>query len=284
MGFVQSIVHGDRVRGNSQHVLSENLMSDGQEAAEVQSNQKVGAMTDVGMQRELNEDNLRWAQLSDDLALYAVADGMGGHESGEVASQLAIQNLFRTAQRLVEQSGDGDWSHEELDSLLRSSFRDANNGVVDMARSRESNMGTTLVTGLVYKNAHLYVANVGDSRCYILRDGRMTQVSQDHSLVAYLVQMGEITSEQARVHPSGNILVRSVGSVPDVEVDVFHLEVFEKDRLLLCSDGLWGEVPDEQLRETLNRVEEPEETCRELIRQGNEAGGKDNITCIVVDI
>jgi len=248
------------------------------------TSQHVGAMTDVGMQRELNEDNLRWAQLSDTLSLYAVADGMGGHESGEVASQLAVQSLFSTASRLTDQNGKSEWSHEEIDAFLRSSFRDANNSVVDLARSRDSNMGTTLVTALVFKGAHLYVANVGDSRCYIVRDGRMTQISQDHSLVAYLVQMGEITNEQARVHPSGNILVRSVGSVQDVEVDVFHLDVFEGDRLLLCSDGLWGEVPDDLLRETLVRVDESEEACRELIRLANEAGGKDNITCIVVDI
>jgi len=245
---------------------------------------KVGAMTDVGMQRELNEDNLRWAQLSNDLVLHAVADGMGGHESGEVASQLAIQSLFSTAQRLVEENAHEEWSHEELDALLRSSFRDGNNSVVDLARSRESNMGTTMVATLLYRNSHLFVANVGDSRCYLLRDGRLNLVSQDHSLVAYLVQMGEITSEQARVHPSGNILVRSVGSVQDVEVDLFHLAAYEGDRLLLCSDGLWGEVPDNLLQDAMIRVEDPEECCREMIRLANEAGGKDNITTIIVDI
>jgi protein phosphatase len=248
------------------------------------SSPSVGAMTDVGMQRELNEDNLRWAKLNDDVTVFAVADGMGGHESGEVASQLAVQHLFSTATRLINDNPDHEWSHEEIDSLLREAFRDGNNSVVDMARSRESNMGTTMTVGLLYKGNQLFVANVGDSRCYVLRDSRLNLVSQDHSLVAYLVQMGEITSEQARVHPSGNILVRSVGSVQDVEVDLFHLPVFEGDRLLLCSDGLWGEVPDKLLEETLNEKEEPEECCRELIRLANEAGGKDNITCIVVNI
>jgi protein phosphatase len=244
----------------------------------------VGAASDVGMQRELNEDNLRWGALADGLCLFAVADGMGGHESGEVASQLAIQTLFEAADRFSDKAPGGAWTTEEIEALLRNAFREANNAVVETARARASNMGTTLVGLLTYNHASAIVANVGDSRCYLLRGGTLRSVSQDHSLVAYLVQLGEITEEQARVHPSGNILVRSVGSTQDVETDVFPVALQPGDRFLLCSDGLWGEVPNPLIEKTLATVSDADACCRALIRAANDAGGKDNITCIVVDI
>ena len=145
-------------------------------------------------------------------------------------------------------------------------------------------MGTTLTCGLIYKGQEAVVANVGDSRTYLLRGDKLRAVSQDHSLVAYLVQLGELTAEEARTHPSGNILVRSIGSMPEVEVDVYHVNVQAGDRLMFCSDGLWGELPDSEIRSILLAHEDQDAACRALVDRANEAGGRDNSTLVIVRV
>jgi protein phosphatase len=145
-------------------------------------------------------------------------------------------------------------------------------------------MGTTLCAILVGGDNDIVAGNVGDSRIYLLRDGSLRQISQDHSLVAFLVQLGELSDEEARDHPSGNILVRSIGSVLDVEVDLFHVKSQSGDRLLLCSDGLWGEIPDDELAALLISNENPGEACTALIEVANGNGGRDNSTLIIVDV
>jgi len=243
---------------------------------------RAGAHTHEGLVRELNEDSWRCEDLSHGAALYAVADGMGGHDRGEVASSLAIETLFEEATKRLKRAKRRDVG--SIKRLLRTSFQKANRAVLECGRNHESNMGTTLVTVLLHQQSEALFANVGDSRAYLLRDGRLEQVTRDHSLVAYLVQMGELTKEQARTHPSGNILVRSVGSTDDVEIDVFHVPLHAGDALLLCTDGLWSELPDEELQQILSSTPDPEEICRTLVDRGNDAGGKDNITCLVVTL
>jgi protein phosphatase len=246
------------------------------------NNDQVAGLSDVGMVRELNEDNWYWGQLSDSLTLYAVADGMGGHDSGEVASELAVETLFTSSRsRITDVSKDDE---EALRGLLRTSFEEANRMVVTTGMEQESNMGTTLCAILVSDTHDVVIGNVGDSRIYLLRDGELSQLSQDHSLVAFLVQLGELSEEEARDHPSGNILVRSIGSTLDVEVDIFHLKSQSGDRLLLCSDGLWGEIPDDELATLLINNENPGEACSALIEVANGNGGRDNSTLIVVDV
>jgi len=242
----------------------------------------VAGLSDVGRVRELNEDNWHWAPLDRGLTLYAVADGMGGHDSGEVASQLAVEGLFAASRNGVKDLSQP--ACEDLQALLRNSFEEANRAVVNMGVEQDSNMGTTLCAILVNDSNDVVVGNVGDSRIYLLRDGALSQISQDHSLVAFLVQLGELTEEEARDHPSGNILVRSIGSMQDVEVDLFHLKSQTGDRILLCSDGLWGEVNDEELLSLLLSNESPGDACAALIEAANDNGGRDNSTLIVVNV
>lgn len=242
----------------------------------------MGGMSDVGMFRTLNEDNWGWERLSEDLALYAVADGMGGHDSGEVASELAITTLLASARKRVK--GRTDLDDESLEKLLDQSFQDANNAIKDASKARRSDMGTTLVALMVYKNRTAFVANVGDSRAYLLRNGGLQQVSQDHSLVANLVAMGKISKAAAKNHPHSNILVRTVGKEYEVEIDIFRQDLQAGDTLLLCSDGLWGEVEESETSSLLQAQYDPRITVRELIRAANFNGGHDNITAVVVQI
>jgi len=242
----------------------------------------VGGLTDVGRVRELNEDNWHWEPLNGDTALYAVADGMGGHDRGEVASQVAVETLFDSARLRLEAISERDVP--TLRKLLREAMQTANRAVVTMGEQQDSNMGTTLCSALVHKDADAYIANVGDSRVYLVRKGELQQVSQDHSLVAYLVQLGELTEEEARNHPSGNILVRSIGSVPEVEIDLFHVAVEKGDRILLCSDGLWGEITDHDMESILAANPNPQDACRVLVDTANANGGRDNSTLVLINI
>ncbi len=242
----------------------------------------VGGLSDVGRVRELNEDNWHWEPLDGDTALYAVADGMGGHDRGELASQVAVETLFEVTR--AELSGLEERTAVALRDLMRRSFQKANRAVVATGAEHDSNMGTTLCAALVHKEVDAIIANVGDSRVYLFRDGELHQVSQDHSLVAYLVQVGELSEAEARNHPSGNILVRSIGSVDEVEIDLYHLETKPGDRLMLCSDGLWGEVPDEELHATFIAHDNAQSACEALVDLANDHGGRDNTTLVVVNL
>ncbi|MCO4768492.1 MAG: Stp1/IreP family PP2C-type Ser/Thr phosphatase [Deltaproteobacteria bacterium] len=242
----------------------------------------VGGLSDVGRVRELNEDNWFWAPLDEELVLYAVADGMGGHDRGEVASQVAVEQLFVAAR-----AGLATLTTREIPALrdmLREAMQTANRAVVTAGEENDSNMGTTLTCSLVYKDSDAVVANVGDSRAYLVREGRLKPISQDHSLVAYLVQLGELTAEEARTHPSGNILVRSIGSMPEVEVDVYHVEVQRGDRIMICSDGLWGEISDADIQTLMKDNPLPQDACQALVDRANDEGGRDNTTLIVVEV
>lgn len=242
----------------------------------------VGGLSDVGRVRELNEDNWHWAILDADASLYAVADGMGGHDKGEVASQVAVETLFAETGKALKSTKKRD--KRTLRDLLRESFQRANRAVVTQGEEQDSNMGTTLCAALVHKEKDAFIANVGDSRVYLYRDGSLRQVSRDHSLVAYLVALGELSEEEARNHPSGNILVRSIGSVPEVEIDLFHVELEQGDRIMLCSDGLWGEVDDQELLQLLRDQTNPQEACQALVDLANDHGGRDNTTLVVVSV
>jgi protein phosphatase len=242
---------------------------------------RVGGLTDVGRVREFNEDNLHWEDIDRHTALYAVADGMGGHDRGEVASQVAVDSLFDAARR-----GLKDVSEREpfvLRELMREFMQTANHSVIAKGEEHNSNMGTTLCAALVHKNDAI-IANVGDSRVYLLRQGELIRVSQDHSLVGFLETLGELSRSEARNHPSGNILVRSIGSVPEVEIDVFHVETQDGDRILLCSDGLWGEIEDHEIAAMLIATDDCQKACVDLVDLANENGGRDNSTLVLVTI
>ncbi len=239
------------------------------------------ALTDVGLCRDLNEDNWNWAQLSQDINLFVVADGMGGHASGEVASELASRTICRVARDRIVTSPE--LTVEVLENILDEAFQAANNTVKEIAERRGNDMGTTLVALLLIADRLALIANVGDSRGYLLRDKVLHQVTRDHSLVARMVEQNRITPEEARNHPHSNILLRTVGTERNVEIDIFSVEVEAGDRILLCSDGLWGEVDDDDLEAILNHYQDQRVISRELIRAAHHGGGKDNITLILVD-
>jgi protein phosphatase len=240
-----------------------------------------GAMSDVGLTRQLNEDNWGWTALSDRARLYVVADGMGGHDGGEVASALAVQTICRIAKEREATSPQGDDAVEEM---LDTAFQAANNTIKESAEAKGTDMGTTLVSCLVIENRLGFLANVGDSRAYLLRQGALHQVSKDHSLVQKMVERGRLTPDEARHHPHSNILLRTVGTERDVEIDIFRVEFEEGDKLLMCSDGLWGEVEDRDIESILNTYTDPRIAARELVRAAHTGGGKDNVTLMIFTI
>jgi protein phosphatase len=231
------------------------------------------AATDVGRMRKNNEDSYLSAQ-----PVAAVADGMGGHSAGEVASAIAIEEL--TALR-----GRGPWENETAatDDLKQAILR-ANRRIREMAaRDRRLNgMGTTLVA-LLEDGDMVHVANVGDSRGYLLRQGELSQVTVDHSLVQELVDDGRLSPEDAERHPQRSVITRALGIDPEVEFDLFTYKLQVGDRLLLCSDGLSDVVEPAQIRKVLLRVPSAQRAARELVSVANANGGPDNITVIVVD-
>jgi len=241
----------------------------------------LGGMSDVGLTRQLNEDNWGWVRLSDRAKLYVVADGMGGHDGGEVASALAVRTLCDVARAREAEAPEGE---DAVENLLDESFQTANNTVKDHADAKGTDMGTTLVCVLVLDSRIGFMANVGDSRGYLLRNGTLHQITKDHSLVQKMVERGRITQEEARHHPHSNILLRTVGTERDIDIDIFRIEFEPNDKVLMCSDGLWGEVEDRDMESILNTYTDPRIASRELIRAAHHGGGKDNVTLMIVTV
>jgi len=237
---------------------------------------RVGASTHTGQVRANNQDAILVAE-----PVFAVADGMGGHAAGEIASQVAVQSL----------QDDDASTLAALDAAVRR----ANRAVWERADSDADlrGMGTTLCVIALSSAApdaeggsgdRILVANVGDSRVYQFHDGDITQITDDHSLVEDLVREGRLSPDEARTHPQRNILTRVLGNEPDVEVDVWEIVPQRGDRYLLCSDGLFNEVEDDRIAAVLRRLADPEDAAHELVSLANQHGGRDNISVVVVDV
>lgn len=226
------------------------------------------ARTDVGRIRSHNED----AVLADP-PLFAVADGLGGHEAGEVASHIAVETLRDHAPRRPDASA------------LRRAVRAANREVIRAAREGIGRwgMGTTLTAALVH-GTRLTIAHVGDSRAYLLHGGVLSRLTEDHSVVADLIRAGRMTEEESRSHPNRSVITRALGTDPDLKIDVYEVDASAGDRLLLCTDGLTVALLDEQIREILAANREPEAAVRALVDAANDAGGIDNVSVIVIDL
>ena len=236
-------------------------------------------LTDTGRVRSHNEDYVDYflppdpQQQARKGAIYLVADGMGGHQAGEVASKGAVE--------LVSQRYYADTSRDVGTSLVRA-VQAANQQLHAQARSdpSKSGMGTTLVAAVTL-GRKVYVANVGDSRAYLINKTNMTQITEDHSWVEEQVRAGLLTHEQAKRHPQRNLVTRALGSKPAVDVDLFEGELGRGDALLLCTDGLTGRVEDREIA-TIVRSHAPTEAARLLVAAANERGGSDNITVLIV--
>ena len=241
----------------------------------------LGAKTDLGRIRENNEDKFEFYQLDDPDALavkgsfYAVADGMGGHSAGQIASEIGLKTA------IAAYYADGS---PMVEDSLRAAVQQANALIFDTARavSDRAGMGTTF-TGVVIRGEEAFVAQVGDSRCYLLRDDEIRQVTDDHSWVNEQVKRGGMTEEEANMSPYRNVITRSLGNAPSVDVDIFAEGIKPGDRFLLCSDGLSGEVTADEMREAMLRGS-PSQACAELVDLALERGGKDNITVLIVCI
>ncbi len=248
---------------------------------------RASGISDVGLKREGNEDSF---STKDSLGLYIVADGMGGHLAGEVASRVAVEMINKSFGRWVEEEtsedqlfGNPDRSLTKRGNYISGSIQLANRVVYEMAVEQEQyhGMGTTAVV-LVVTPTLIIAANVGDSRIYMLRDGNIERLSKDHSIVAEQVEMGMMTEEEAEASPLRHVLTRNLGSAENVEPDIFEIEPSNNDRFILCSDGLTDLVSDEEIREMTQNEEDPEKLCRKFIEMALKRGGHDNPTVVSV--
>jgi len=230
-------------------------------------------MTDTGKVRPHNEDNFACQDFGG-RSLFVVADGMGGHDAGEIASKIAVKTVCKEVGRHATLIADPL-------GLVELVARLANVEVRKEGGLRGSDMGTTLSVALV-EGTTAYIANMGDSRVYWIDNGSITQITEDHSLVAKLVSTGKMTKAEARNHPKSNLLYRTIGNDEMVKVDTFTMELEKGGALLLCTDGLWGELTDEEIHGICSTEKESEKICAKLLRMANEKGGKDNVTAVVV--
>jgi len=241
-------------------------------------NIKAFGLTDVGRRRESNEDDFL---LEPGRGVYAVADGMGGHAAGEIASRLAIDTLREVLQR--EEPGNATSKPEDDAEWLRQAVVEANKRICDSIRLHEERrgMGTTVVA-MVQSGRDAIVGHVGDSRLYLFRGNELMRMTSDHSWVNEQVKLGLMNDDTAQRHPMRNIVTRALGSRPDVVVDLSSTEIEPGDVFLLCSDGLNTMLTDQQIQDLLaSNRREPEAACRALIHEANRFGGEDNVTVVV---
>ncbi|MGH7711917.1 MAG: Stp1/IreP family PP2C-type Ser/Thr phosphatase [Gemmatimonadaceae bacterium] len=238
----------------------------------------VAARTDVGMIRSGNEDAF-FAHATHQAGLFIVADGMGGHAAGEVASEMAVQIVARELSEINDLHGDG------VRDKVSHALREANRAIFErtLAESDKQGMGTT-ASVLILSGKRYLIGQVGDSRIYILREGGLKQLTKDHSYVQEQVDAGLLTPEQARYHPYSNVITRCVGAGEAIEPDTFAGEVKSGDVFLLASDGLTGMVDDRRLQQLLLSRATARRVVDALIAEANYRGGLDNITAIVVQV
>jgi len=243
--------------------------------------------TDVGRRRKLNEDNLL---IDRDTNLYAVCDGMGGHNAGEVASKMAIETLHAFIAKSHGEEKDITWPYGLEPHLsfeanrLKTAIKLANKRVFKAADNREdyTGMGTTLVAALV-NDGTLTVGNAGDSRCYMVREGKITQLTRDDSWVSAAWAEGILSSAEIDRHPLRNVITKAVGAKADIELETSEHKLAAGDVILLCSDGLHGMITDDQILALLHPLPGSlEKTADVLIEAANEAGGKDNVSVVLL--
>jgi protein phosphatase len=238
----------------------------------------VAARTDVGRIRKGNEDSLH-ASANAYRGLFIVADGMGGHAAGEVASEMAVDIVSHDLSDLNDL--DASEAHERVAEALR----DANRAVFERTRTERDKLGMgSTVSALLLSETKYVVGHVGDSRIYLVRDGQLYQLTKDHSLVQEQVDAGLITPDQARRHPQSNVITRCIGMADEIEPDVFDGEARVGDSFLLASDGLTGMVEDRRIQQLLLSRAKPERIVDALIQEANINGGNDNITAVVVRV
>ena len=239
-----------------------------------------GVCTDIGLKREVNEDYC--GVLKDEANVYdvfVVADGMGGHQAGEVASKMSVELVLG----YIREGITSDMSKEEVGEKLKEIIKKVNSDIHDVADKDPGKygMGTTMVV-VVDVGMYLVVANVGDSRLYYLKDNKLKRLTVDHSYVEELIQKGTITEEEAKEHPRKNVLTRVVGYFKEVDADIYECELKGIDKFLMCTDGLTNMVSDGRIAEILADGDNLQDIAKALVSEANKNGGIDNTTVIVL--
>lgn len=252
----------------------------------------VGGATHIGQVRKRNEDSYFTleARLSRNgetfpFGLFLVADGMGGHKGGQLASALTSRVVVESVLRefylpwLASDTEDAMLQRPINEVLIEA----ANEANLTVHRSAPPEAGTTLTCALI-QGTNAYIAHVGDSRAYLMRQGRLEQITKDHSLLARLIELGQISPEEAASHPQRNVLYKAIGQGSTLDVDFYLKSLPTNSYLLLCSDGLWGVVPEARMAAIVRETPSPQDACHRLVREANARGGEDNITVILVQI
>lgn len=237
---------------------------------------KTFSISDIGKNREMNQDYVYTSEnaVGNLPNLFIVADGMGGHKAGEFASKFTVETIVESV-RTNEQ--------KEPVRIIEEAIQTANRELIQKARQDETmaGMGTTVVVVTVIGDK-AFVANVGDSRMYVIGK-EISQITRDHSLVEEMVRMGELAKDAAKDHPDKNIITRAVGAAQDVDVDFFEVELYPQDYILMCSDGLTNMVEDEDIRRIVQSQRDVAERVEKLVETANNHGGQDNITVVVIE-
>lgn len=236
---------------------------------------KTFSITDIGQRREMNQDYVYTSEkpVGNLPNLFIVADGMGGHNAGDYASKYTVETIIDVASKS---------KFTEPIAILDEAIQTANRMLIDRANENPQmkGMGTTVVA-LTILDSHLVIANVGDSRLYVVNQ-EIQQITRDHSLVEEMVRLGELDKEIAREHPDKNIITRAIGAVAEVDIDFFEVDVEQGDCILMCSDGLTNMIEDEDIRAIIMSQRDVAEQAEKLVDTANRNGGRDNITVIVI--
>ena len=233
---------------------------------------RVGVVSDVGKRRATNEDGYLVKN-----PVFAVADGMGGHSAGEVASAIALKTVKSNLRKIPDP--------EAMPELLVRSIEDANTAIFQKseAKAEQRGMGTTLTVAVLIRK-QFFFGHIGDSRAYLLREGKLSQLTEDHSYVSELVKEGMLSPQEAEVHPQRSVLTRALGVERKVQIDISSLEIMLRDKILLCTDGLTAMLGDPEIEEMLNNPDDPQIICQRLVDTANQRGGDDNITVILIEM
>lgn len=236
----------------------------------------IGAMSHVGRVRDVNEDS--YCIVEGNYNLFIVADGMGGHNAGEVASYLAVDAIKNHISKYISVNMED----QLVKGIIYEAFNKANETIYAHARENIScdGMGTTTTLALII-DSNLYIGHVGDSRVYLIKNGKIQQITSDHSLVAELVRSGNITEAEAKKHPRKNIITRALGTEENIKVDIFTTSFSPLDILILCTDGLSNFVDKYEIEKVALEIKDSNEVCERLIYMANKRGGYDNITVLV---
>ena len=230
----------------------------------------IGIKSDVGNKRSLNEDSVIYFE-EDNLSFFGIADGMGGHNAGEVASKMALEIVVDYIKKHKDDEGN---------IALNKAIALANHDIYkkSLLEEKYNGMGTT-ITACYVKDDKCIIANVGDSRCYSFSKGKLEKITKDHSLVQELIDNGTISEEEAVNHPNKNVITRAIGTKINVDVDIYVLNIHEFEKIILCTDGLTNELKDEEIISIVEN--DKKDICEELIRVSKERGGRDNISVII---